>query len=51
MLQSEFSVNFHFSFTFSLNFHFWVKIQFGHFLENDVIGKRDDIIEIGFFFT
>ena len=26
-----------------------VKIQFDHFRKNDVIGKRDDIIEIGFF--
>ena len=28
-----------------------VKIQFDHFRKNDVIGKRDAIIEIGFFFV
>ena len=28
-----------------------MKIQFDHFRKKDVIGKRDDIIEIGFFFV
>ena len=51
MLPSEFSVNFHFLFTFFIEFSLSkVKTQFGHFLENDTIEMKNDLIEIGFFF-
>jgi len=52
MLQSEFSVNFHFLFTFFTEFSLSkVKIQFDHFRKNDVIELLNEEIEIAIFFV
>jgi hypothetical protein len=52
MLRSEFSVNFHFLFTFFTEFSLLrVEIQFDHFLKNDVIELQNEEIEIAIFFV
>ena len=44
--DGDFQWTFTFYSLFSLNFHLWVKIQFGHFIENDTIEIQNDTIEL-----